>query len=52
LLNLFGDYGDKYVCGGMVIRRAKDWYINYYDLLDYKYPSKLASINVKSLNSL
>jgi Clustered mitochondria len=27
LFNLYGDDGDKYVIGGILIRRAKDWSI-------------------------
>jgi len=33
----------------MVIWKAKDWYIHFQDLLDFKYPSKLAALNAKSL---
>ncbi len=27
LFNLYGDEGDKYIVGGIIIRRAKDWMI-------------------------
>lgn len=47
---MFGDYGDKYISGGILIWWAKDWYINYTDMLEYRYPSKLAGINIKCLS--
>ena len=28
LYNIYGDDGDKFMAGGLLIRRAKDWYVN------------------------
>ena len=28
LLNLYGDEGDKYIIGGILVRRAKDWNVD------------------------
>ena len=56
LWNLYGDEGDKYIVGGILLRRAKDWLLpppissSPSDLPD---PSpKLATLDVRNLSLL
>ena len=48
LLNLMGDGGDKFMVGGLFVRRAKDWLIAGKHLTD-DLPQVGASVNVNHI---
>lgn len=50
LVNLYGDGGEKYASGGMIIRKAKNWFVQDSFFSDAKHCAKIAGHNVKSLN--
>ena len=49
---MYGDDGEKYSSGGILIRKAKDWFVQTQTFEGHSTCSKLARMNIQNLSFL